>query len=189
MLIRKAKSEEADILATHLLLAMEDIVYHFIGEKSKEKALLFLRSLIQEKNNQYSYEHCWVLEADSILVATALVYDGALLKTLRKPVVQKIKSLFGRELNPGDETAAGEYYIDCIGVDPLHQGKGYGYAMLHFLIKEYVLQLKQTLGLLVEKDNVKAKQLYLKLGFEQMGEKVFAGKTLEHLQYKYNSVL
>lgn len=49
MLIRKAKSEESKTIAPLILLAMEDIVYSFIGENSKEKATKFLNSLIQEK--------------------------------------------------------------------------------------------------------------------------------------------
>jgi ribosomal protein S18 acetylase RimI-like enzyme len=56
--------------------------------------------------------------------------------------------------------------------------------MFQFLIDEYVHKRDKTLGLLVDKDNPDAKKLYLKLGFEIVGEKTLVGKNMEHLQFK-----
>ncbi|MNJ84624.1 ribosomal-protein-alanine N-acetyltransferase [compost metagenome] len=184
MFIRKANQEESEIIASHIILAMEDIVYKFIGEKSPEKALWFLSSLTEEKGNQYSYENCWVAELAGEIVGVALVYDGARLNELREPVAHKVNTLFNKEFNPEDETQAGEYYIDCVAVNPNQQGKGIGSKIFQFLIHEYFDQRNETLGLLVDKDNPNAKKLYLKLGFEIVGEKTLAGKEMEHLQFK-----
>lgn len=184
MLVRKAKPEESKVIASLTLLAMEDIMFNFIGENSKEKALDFLESLVKEKNNQYSYENCWVAESENDIIAAAIVYNGADLEKLRQPVAQKIKERFNNFFSPEDETQAGEYYIDCVGVDPSQQGKGIGSKVFQFLIYEYVEKNNQTLGLLVDKDNPNAKKLYLKLGFEIVGEKTLVGKQLEHLQFK-----
>jgi hypothetical protein len=38
MIIRKATPKDSSAIATHLMLAMEDIVYQFIGENTAEKA-------------------------------------------------------------------------------------------------------------------------------------------------------
>lgn len=65
MLIRNAKREESKIIANYIFLAMEEIAYQFIGEKSAEKALQFLSSLTEENGNQYSYENCWVVECEN----------------------------------------------------------------------------------------------------------------------------
>jgi len=184
MLIRKAKAEESKIIASYIMLAMDDIIYRFIGEESFEKATNFLNCLIQEKVNQYSYENCWVAESESEIVAAAIVYDGARFKELRKPVVNTIKAMFNRDFHPEEETQAGEYYIDCLGVNSNQQGKGIGTKMFQFLINEFVHKRGKTLGLLVDKKNPKAKQLYLKLGFEIVDEKILVGKDMEHLQYK-----
>ena len=92
--------------------------------------------------------------------------------------------MFNKPFNPEDETQAGEYYIDCVGVNPNQQGKGIGSKIFQFLIDEYVYRRKETLGLLVDRDNPNAKRLYLKLGFEVVGEKTLVGKRLEHLQFK-----
>lgn len=182
--IRRAKKEESRIIASFLLLAMEDIVYRFIGETSAEKALRLLESLAGEPNNQYSFENCWVVASDGKVIAAAIVYDGSRLSELREPVAAKIASMFNRDFHPEDETRAGEFYIDCAAVHPDHQGKGTGTELFRFLIHEYVHKQNKTLGLLVDKDNPDARKLYLKLGFEVAGEKTLAGKKMEHLQFK-----
>src|SRR5690606_1465950 len=143
-----------------------------------------LDSLVRMKANQYSYENCWVAVADEEIVAAAVVYDGGRLAELLVPVADQIREMFERDFNPENETQAGEYYIDCVGVHPDRQGEGIGSKLFKFLIDSYVHERKQTLGLLVDKDNPKAKNLYLKLGFDLGGEKALAGKKLEHMQYR-----
>ena len=183
-LIRRAVPEDAKVIAKHILLAMEDVVCQFIGEKSVEKATQFLVNLIGKKANQYSYENCWVMEIENAVVAVAVVYDGGKLQELREPVVKEIKSMFNRDFNPENETSTGEYYIDSVGVNPQQQCKGLGSKLFRFLIDEYVFKRNETLGLLVDKENPDAKKLYLKLGFEIVGDKILAGKNMEHLQIK-----
>lgn len=185
MRIRKATENDAKSIAPYILLAMEEIAYQFIGELSYNKALQFFIQMIGRKNNQYSYENCWVAENEGIIIAAALVYDGARLAALRKPVAEEIKKLFNKDFNPEEETQAGEYYIDCIAVNANQQGKGIGSMLLGFLINEYAVNGGQPLGLLVDKDNPQAKKLYIKSGFTVMDEKLFAGKQMEHLQYKH----
>ena len=188
MEIRKAKPEDSKAIAAYLLLAMDEIVYQFIGEKSVEKATLFLTHLAGSQSNQYSYENCWVIELEGEVVAVAVVYDGAHLQALRVPVAEAVKTMFNRDFNPENETEAGEFYIDSIGVSPRQQGKGLGSKLFHFLIDEYVNKGNGTLGLLVDKANPNAKKLYIKLGFEVVGEKKLAGKCMEHLQYRNDNV-
>jgi len=184
MIIRKAQIEDSKAITTHMLLAMKHIVYKFIGVNSIVKASVFLEYLIRQKGNQYSYENCWVIESKGKIIATVNIYDGAKLHELRTPVKKLIKSMFDIDFHPEDETSEGEFYIDCIGVDPNLQGKGIGTKVLNFLIETFVNQKEKTLGLLVDKDNPKAKKLYLKLGFETIGEKTIAGKAMEHLQLR-----
>ncbi|GAB7089036.1 GNAT family N-acetyltransferase [Marinifilum fragile] len=184
MMIRKAKVEDSGAIATYMMLAMEDIVYKFIGENSFEKAIQLIENLVSKEANQYSYENCWVVEKNKQIVAVANIYDGGNLYDLRKTVADQIKMMFNMEFNPEDETQNGEYYIDCIGVHPDWQGKGLGTKLLQFLIDEYVCKKQVTIGLLVDNDNPKAKRLYLNLGFEIIGPKILAGKKMEHLQIK-----
>lgn len=184
MWIRKAKQEEASIIAPIILLAMEDIVYSFIGEKSKKKAVSFMSTMISQPHNQYSYQNAYVGIENEKIISAAIVYDGSRLPELRKPVADEICQRFNRDFHPEDETEPGEYYIDSIGVHPDFQGKGFGTEFFRFLIEEYVLNAGQTLGLLVDKDNPAAKKLYLKLGFRYVKDKILEGKEMEHLQIR-----
>jgi ribosomal protein S18 acetylase RimI-like enzyme len=179
MNIRKANLNDSEFIATHLLLAMEDIVYTFINENNPQKAREFMLHFVQKENNQYSYQNCWVMEQEMKIIATVSLYNGAQLDELRQPVVEHIRNKYKSNFTPEDETQAGEHYIDCIGVSSEHRGKGIGSQILEFLINEYQ---GKTLGLLVHEDNPDAKRLYLKLGFKSVGTKMLFGKKMEHLQ-------
>ena len=182
--VRKATLQDAEIIATYLLLAMAEIVYKFIGEEIPEKAKEFMLHFVKKDNNQYSYQNCWVVEDNMKVVAAINLYNGALLSELREPIIEYLRSKFNKDFNPEDETQAGEYYIDSLGVHPNQQSKGIGTKLLRFIIDEYVHKHSQTLGLLVDEINPNAKRLYLKLGFKSAGRKVLFGKKMEHLQIK-----
>jgi ribosomal protein S18 acetylase RimI-like enzyme len=182
MIIRKANQSDSKYIAPILLLAMEDIVYKFIGQADYQKALDFLLYFIERENNQYSYQYCFVAEDENEIIGAVNVYDGADLISLRKPVIEYVQNNFNKDFNPEEETQKGEFYIDSLGVNPNYQGKGIGSKLIQFLIAEYVHQKNQTLGLLVEEANPNAKKLYLQLGFNPVGNKILVGKNLEHLQ-------
>lgn len=184
MIIRKAVVSDAETIVSYLMLAMDEIVYKFIGQTDHKKAWGFLLHFVKSENNQYSYQNCFVAEEDHQVIAAINIYDGGKLEQLRTPISHYIKTNFLKDFNPEDETQAGEYYIDSFGVNPDYQGKGIGAKMLQHVIITYVHQNKLTLGLLVDEDNPNAKKLYLKLGFEPVGEKVLVGKRMLHLQVK-----
>lgn len=182
LLVRKATRNDSDNIAACLFLAMEDIVYKFTGDEDPENARAFLLHFVAKSDNQYSYRNCWVAEDNMKVVAAICVYNGARLNELRQPVIDYIRNKFNRDVHLEDETQAGEYYIDTLGVDLNYQGKGYGTKLLQFVVDEFVNRRGQTLGLLVDETNPNAKRLYLKLGFKSAGRKVFVGKHMEHLR-------
>ena len=184
ILVRKAILNDSKLIATYLLLAMKGIIYKFIGEENPGKAEEFLLHFVERENNQYSYQNCWVAEDDMGVVGAVNLYNGIQLSVLRRPVIEYIRSRFTNDINFEDETQAGEYYIDSLGVNPDRQNQGIGAKLLQFLIDEYVNKRSQTLGLLVEEGNSNARRLYLKLGFKIVGKKILLGKNMEHLQIK-----
>lgn len=184
MTIRKAKPADAGAISPLLLLAMEEVFYEFIGTNSYSVAEPFLRELVKTKSNQYSYENCHVVEIDNAIAGVSCVYPGEQLQQLRKKVALHIKKAFNRNFNPEDETEPGEYYIDCVAVNPEFQGKGIGSALFNFLIKEFVSNQQKPLGLLVDLDNPQAKRLYKRLGFQVVKQKTLTGKVFDHMQMK-----
>ncbi len=184
MLIRKAKKQENKEIAPLLLLAMEDIVYTFINEENREKALGFLEHFIGQENNQYSYENIWVLEMDGQIAGAIDVYDGGKLDELREPIIQYLNEKYNNEISPEDETEAGEWYLDTLGVNPNFQGKGIGSSLINYIIENISSEKNKAVGLLVDLDNPNAKRLYERLGFQKIKDKPLVGKVLEHMQVK-----
>ncbi|MEZ7514661.1 GNAT family N-acetyltransferase [Flavobacterium frigidarium] len=184
MIIRKATSIDAPDIAECLLLAMESIVYTFIGKNDSNVAYEFLLHFVAQEDNQYSYQNCWVVSNENQIIGAINIYNGANLHTLRMPIINYLKTNFNREIIIDDETQAGEYYIDTLGIKTNQQGKGIGFMLLQFIIDKFVHKQNQTLGLLVEKENRAAQRLYKKLGFIYQSDKNLVGKQLEHMQIK-----
>jgi len=183
-MIRKARQNESPQIAQLMLLAMEEIIYAFLGNQNPEEALEFMHLLVRQEGNQYSFENTWIAEEDNQVVGSITVYDGAKLQQLRQPVLSLLVEKYQRVVSPEKETEPGEFYIDTIAVHPKYQGKGLGTMLLKFVIDQFVYQEGKTLGLLVAIENPKAKNLYLQLGFEKVGEKHLMGHPYEHLQIK-----
>lgn len=184
VVIRKAIPSDSEAIASCLLIAMEDIVFRFIGKDDPQLARDFMLFFVSSKGNQYSYENCWVALENDRVVGAVNVYDGALLAQLRQPVIDYLHIRHQRTLIAEDETQAGEFYLDTIGVLPSVQGMGIGSKLLHFVVDDFVVKRHRTLGLLVDDENPNAKRLYLKVGFKSAGKKIFLGKSMEHLQAK-----
>ena len=166
-----------------MMLAMDKIVFDFIGSDDEEKAVSFLEYFVQQENNQYSYQNTIVVEYDNQIAGTTTFYDGGNLVELRKPVIEYLKTTYNQNILLQDETESGEIYIDTIAVSPDFQGKGIGTKILDYLIDEISHKKNQTLGLLVDFDNPNAKKLYEKKGFVVVGEKTLMSKNHEHMQY------
>ncbi|PZX54938.1 GNAT family N-acetyltransferase [Algoriphagus chordae] len=187
MIIRKALLEDSEAITELLMLASGKVMYKFMGEKDYLKAVGFLHYFVQNTGNQYSFQNCYVAVDNGEIVGAMLVYDGAKLQELRKPVLEYIHQHFDRNMHVEKETQAGEYYIDSLAVFPTQQGKGIASKLLQFLIQVKSEHGDATLGLLVDRTNPRAKKLYLKLGFKLVGEKELLGISLEHLQLKLSS--
>lgn len=184
MRIRQAVAEDAAFIAPQLLLAMRDNLYKKIGEEDEDKAEDLLHHFVKRENNQYSYQNCLVAEDGGEIVGAVNIYDGAKLHELREPIKLYIKTHYNADFAPEDETQAGEYYIDSVGVNPKCQGTGVGTKMLEFVVDEYVKKRKEILGLLVDEDNAAAKALYAKVGFKPVGEISLRGIKMKRLQVR-----
>lgn len=182
MIIRRATLQDSPFIAEYLLLAMKDIVFTLTGKSEYNSAKEFLLHFARTENNQYSYQNCWIAELDSEVVACINIYDGARLKELRQPVIDYLQREMNRTFDHEEETQAGEYYIDSVGVRLDFQGKAIGTNLLLYVIDEFVNKCHLTLGLLVEQENTIAKRLYERVGFKKVASRILFGKKMDHLQ-------
>ena len=162
---------------------MGNLAGKFANSTDPVKILALFERFISKTGNQYSYENILVWDEQAEVCGMIIAYDGAQLDKLRKPFLDYTRSQLGFTSQPEDETQSGEFYIDCLSVSAQHQGKGVAKKLIKALFERAVERGHQTVGLLVSKDNDKAKKLYTGLGFELKGEKKLLGGFHYHLQY------
>ena len=179
-MIRPATPTDAVAVAPLMFQAMEEIVYKMIGKPHKEEAITLLKNLFEQEGNQYSYKNAWVYEENNTVIGSVIAYDGALLHTLRAPVLKQIQEHYGIEIVLEDETTDGELYIDTLSVLPTAQGRGIGSQLVRHLCEVS----SQPLGLLVDVNNPEAERLYSRLGFEYANHQKLAGGVYKHLIWK-----
>ena len=131
---------------------------------------------------QYSYRNTLIAEVDGRAVGALVGYDGASLEELRSPIYELLERHLGSVPDIEDETSAGEFYLDSLGVLPDYRGMGVGATLLSTMCDMAFEQGYERVGLIVDVDNPDAERLYTSLGFRRVGDKRFLGHAMRHLQ-------
>lgn len=72
-----------------------------------------------------------------------------------------------------DSRSADVGYIVWLGIEPTYQGKGYGKKLAKHVYQQFIKEGKRAIKCQVRKDNHKAKDWYLRLGFKIIEENSF----------------
>ncbi|MDE6295921.1 MAG: GNAT family N-acetyltransferase [Muribaculaceae bacterium] len=185
MKIRPATINDSPLIGYAITLAIgDDITANLAGDHhtTDEVADLFA-SLARRTDTQYSYLNTLVAVDDNdAVMGVAIAYDGALLHHLREQFIaaaeQKLDLVFEGELI--DETDAEEFYLDTLAVFPEYRRQGIAGRLIK-ATAERAVQVGKPLGLLVDKDNERARRLYESSGFRYVGDRPFAGEMMDHL--------
>lgn len=179
-----ATIQQAEPVAKLLLDAMEDLIYFYIGENNKEKALAFLENQFKLKKSIYSHSNSFVAKKGDEVVGVLVAYNGELHLELQQELVTflKMHHNFTSHLNP--ETEAGEFYIDALSVNPDIRGQKIGSKLIYFAENYAKEHNYKHIGLLVDKENPAAKRLYHRLGFIFTNTVKLDQHCYEHLQKK-----
>lgn len=180
---RLARPEDKTIVSTLIVQALNDLAMKLINSKNADDLIPIIELFFIEKGNIYSFENTIVGEDENGIIGSITGYDGSKFKKLRKPFIDYMKSNHAFNSELASETAKGEFYIDTISVIPYRQGYGIGSLLINEMINYASKSGHKKVGLLVDKNNPKAKKLYLKLGFEPSGEKTLLGTKYEHLVF------
>lgn len=180
IVVRQAVREDAPLIARAVAMAIgdEEALRSYCGED-----YLGVLTLIAEGDDtQYSWRNGLVAEVDGVVVGAIVGYDGAQLRTLRDGTFAILQEAPGRVPTIADETEAGEYYLDSVGVMPEFCGQGVGRALIEALCERGLSEGHEYAGLIVDCDNPRAEKLYTSLGFERVGTRIFFGHQMWHLQ-------
>lgn len=178
--IRAAEREDAAVIAQAVAMAIGDEVA--LREYCGEDYLGVLTEVAHSEGTQYSWQNALVAEVDGAVAGAIVGYDGALLDTLRKGTFNIVRKHIGRVPTIPDETEAGEFYLDSVGVFPEIRSIGVGRALLEALRDKAFAEGHLRVGLIVDSDNPQAERLYSSIGFSRVGTRLFFGHKMWHLQ-------
>jgi ribosomal protein S18 acetylase RimI-like enzyme len=181
-MIRQATPDDAPAVVPLLMSAMGHLAAIFAGTDDVDEIGSVFRLFFQMDLSQYSYANTLVFEEDHVIVGSITGYDGARLHELRQPVLDRL-FLKEPDFELGDETGAGEYYVDCVSVDPAHQGRGIGKQLIKAFCGLAAAKGFAQVGLIVDQTNPSARKLYADLGFRIAGEKLFQGHRYDHMVF------
>jgi ribosomal protein S18 acetylase RimI-like enzyme len=179
-MIRPATPGDASAVAPLMILALGHIAGILANSENNEDAIPFLERFFRQDNNQYSYANTLVYENESGIAGSATGYDGKRLHALRQPILDEIRKS-DPGFTPGDETGAGEYYLDCVNVAVSQQGRGIGKILINTFCAYAFDQGYDRVGLIVDRDNPAAARLYENLGFFKAGSRDFMGHQYDHM--------
>lgn len=188
MEIQTARKFQSLSIARLIMQAMNyDCCRYFIGpEHTLDEFEHVMTNLVLDENSQYSYLNTQVaLDSENGLCGICVSYDGSSLHKLRRAFIDAMKKHFNRDFsNMEDETSAGELYIDSIAVSEKHRGNGIATMLLKATIDKAAAMKLPAVGLLVDEGNPAAERLYLRTGFKHVGNNVWGGHPMKHLQYE-----
>lgn len=142
-------------------------------------------NLARRNDSQYSWQNTLIAYDKTTNEPMGLVisYDGARLHELRKAFIQEAHALLGWDAvhELPDETDDKELYIDTLYVVPKWRGLGVGRELLDRTARSAYPTYRKRAGLLVAKDNDRARRLYKSLGFRDIGERQFFDETMDHM--------
>ena len=172
--MREARRDDAPLIAEAVCMA--------VGYDTSHPIYSVFLTLAESERAQYSYRNALIGEVDGVAAGAIVGYDGAMLEELRRPIYPLLERHLGEVPHIEDETEAGEYYLDSIGVLPAFRGTGVGRALLMSACHKAFAAGHERVGLIVDFDNPNAERLYTTLGFERIGTKRFLGHQMWHLQ-------
>ena len=150
-----------------ILNAIHDLANMLTGENEKEKILKTLDSFVFMDVNRLSYKNTYTYDIEDELAGLIIAYDSNKVSQLDSPILKHLesKNIFLEAFDK--ECFEDEFYIDTLSVFEKFQGRGIAKELLAFIYdKARELGFKKV-SLIVDVDNLKALNLYEKMGFEK----------------------
>lgn len=184
--VRRATPDDAATIAHVVAMAIgdEQALYDYCGTDHHS----VLAAVAQADATQYSWRYALIAEVDGSVAGAIVGYDGAELEKLRAGTFAIIREHIGRVPTIPNETEAGEYYLDSVGVETEYRGCGVGRALVAALCEKAFSEGHERVGLIVDSSNPKAERLYSSLGFERVDTRLFFGHQMWHLVATPSSV-
>lgn len=184
-MIRLAEKKDLPEIASLILVILKDMELPFLDLVSEEELLTILEEAALEPTYRYSLTRGIVYEKEGKVAGVAFGYTDAEEEVIDLPLT-KILMAHGLaedvKLFKDPETFPNEWYLDSISVAEEFRGQGIGTELLAALPEIAKKNNRFKIGLAVDKQNPKAKHLYEKVGFKEVGEYQISGHNYDHMQ-------
>jgi ribosomal protein S18 acetylase RimI-like enzyme len=137
------------------------------GEEEKEKILKTLDSFVFMDVNRLSYKNTYTYDIEDELAGLIIAYDSNKVSQLDSPILKHLesKNIFLEAFDK--ECFEDEFYIDTLSVFEKFQGRGIAKELLAFIYDKAKELGFKKISLIVDIDNLKALNLYEKMGFKK----------------------
>lgn len=184
-MIRQAKKEDVEQIIPLILIILKDMELEFLAKHGIKKVSDVLRAGYVTETFRYSYQRAIVDVEEEQILGVAFGYKDSEEDLIDQPLVDILPSFeipADEKMFTDNEAFADEWYLDSIAVRADQRGQGVGARLLKALPDFAKEQGASKLGLSVDDGNPRAKQLYLRQGFEDVGRTVISGHDYDHMQ-------
>ncbi|MBY0756908.1 GNAT family N-acetyltransferase [Clostridium sardiniense] len=165
-MIRQAEKEDVKQVVPLLLNAMYDIAFMLTGGKTESEVVENLEYLFKKRGNRLSFENTLVKEVEGKFAGVIVCYHGSDSKKLDSPIIYNLRENTGKEIHFFDKEAEeDEFYIDTLSVSKNFRGKGLGTDLIKGAERISKERGHKKISLNVDVENVRAYNLYSKLGY------------------------
>ena len=186
-MIRQPKRDERRQIILLIELIMQDMELPILEHTSPEMLYAMLEEAMLQEDFRYSLTNTLVYIEDESVAGAIFGYHGHLEPQIDDPFYQLYETYnipSSIRLYEDSETQAGEWYIDILSVHENHRRKGIGMKLLQAVEDLAKQQGASVIALNCEEMNVKAYQLYQKLGYTTTSTKNLSGHSYYHMTKK-----
>lgn len=184
-MIRKAKIEDRDQVIPLIMVILEDMELPFLKKYGYDKVVEVLKAGFEDDTFRYSYKRAIVDELEGNVAGMAYGYnesEEAIIDLPLKKIFPEIGIDASEQMFTDKEAFPNEWYLDSISVREDQRGRGVGARLLNALPEFAKSQGASRLGLSVDDGNPRAKKLYMREGFSEIGRKTISGHLYDHMQ-------
>lgn len=185
-MIRMAEKEDTKELCDLIWIVLKDMELPVLNEVPEEQMKNLMQEAMLDENYRYSYSRGIVCIRDNQIAGVSYGYKGELESIIDQPLTSRMEKLNLKNsvLFTDKETQPGEWYLDTLVTAPNFRRQGVALELLT-AVPDFAKQQGETvIGLNCDKQNSSAKQLYEKMGYQKVGERVISGHQYNHMQYE-----
>ncbi|WP_034552359.1 GNAT family N-acetyltransferase [Carnobacterium funditum] len=184
-MIRMAEKKDTKELCELIWIVLKDMELPILKELPEKQLKRLMQEAMLDEDYRYSYRRGIVCIRNNQIAGVSYGYKGELEPFIDQPLTKIMGELYLENslLFTDEETQSGEWYLDILVTEPTFRRQGVAVELLSALPDFAEEQNEPIIGLNCDEENGPAKQLYEKMGYQKIGERVISGHRYHYMQY------